>query len=388
MANPPSGPFPLLKLPKELRQHVWRFLLVWRKLYSRCDRNLCHESNCREDRCGHIHAVKEDDHVVMRCCCRPSRLEIGYSHRAHNKDREVVNCRLFTDFYGHQRLSSQSNYCNLFSVNRQIRQECLAIHHAENTFSFREGVGNDGRETPFNGAREALGMLSFLSNTHRVYGAEITAGIRRIELDLVGSPVPYRVESPATRLSIVATLGFVNLRILSIKATCGGLSSFVRLWADCFPESTFGHVKEVNVKWAVPREGREVTMTDFCFFASRVRLLRESCLGDNRRVAYAGITARYEYDDGRKTLRTRRFLRQENIVFRTVKEEDRHYHPQHRGPSQLSEFLEHNGAKTTLDLGDWSSALETMDKYSPPPREPSWPQITWDALPPPLHSTH
>lgn len=148
-------------------------------------------------------------------------------------------------------------------------------------------------------------MLSFLSTTHKTYGAETTAAIRRIELDLLGSPDPYYVQSPTSSNSIKTALSFVSLHKLSIRATCGGFSSFLRLWADCFAKSTFGQPKKVTVKWLVPREKRRTT-TELYNFASRVRLLRRISLEDGQQVGYEGITAiqalRWQRDIGHKPI--------------------------------------------------------------------------------------
>lgn len=151
---------------------------------------------------------------------------------------------------------------------------------------------------------------------------------------------------------------------------------------------------DVKVKWAVPKEKTWRKFTDFYIFAGRVRLLRKICLGVNPQVGCAGITAGYDHYDGKESLDPSRFLRHQSIIF-ALKDEDGSNSPPQRDLIQLPQLLDQTGEEETLDLAEWSHALEEFEGvcglnhpniHGQEPRPPQMPPIEWKELPPISHS--
>lgn len=392
--------FPILMLPRELRYQIWRFALVQPRVVIAVDKP--------SDRFGE--RVEPRERVIKL-----------FSYCPAVREREVLRYWLSCHPSHHPpRLGNLS----LFYVNRQVYQECLAIYYSENRFYFHR----QGLYESFYGAQEPIAMLSFIGNTYETYGREITAGIRHIEFDLMGSPPRYYVESSTPHSSIISTLRSLSLQTLCINAIYHGLYSFIRLCADCFPRSTLGKAETFRVKWAVvlEEETMEWDMTgnwqSFCRFAHQVRLLRNICLGVNRKVGYAGITVYMRYNRPNKKRKANRISRMDRFLYfwerctwlpiitfefakideatrdscalvsnDVRKDVDRSHPIQHRDLVQFMGLLKQNGSKKTLDLANWSPELEKFEReydlseefaksYGRIPMPPQWPPITWEAL--------
>lgn len=269
-------PFPILKLPWELRNQIWRFALVRpRGVFIVVNKALAHR----------------------QCALQTRGQSITFYDRV---SKEAVKMGRFRPKIIRD-TDKKLGHINLFFVNRQVHFECIPIYYSQNVFYFHNTYLWPSK--CLGSVPEAVAFFSFLGNRY----AQGIPRLQDIELDLLGRPLPYDVTSFASVSSINSALPLTNLQTLHINANRDGLSSFIRLLTDCFPNSGAGRVKTTRVEWFLGMEDNPdyIPWRSICKFMSRVRLLRNMFLNNNGQRGYAGITVLFISNDNLSSHRTR-----------------------------------------------------------------------------------